>query len=138
MVIHWSLSNSKSPQVSRTLLSILIDLSNSVIWTVSSSPLIFKSLSSFIDLSRIVPSVPIYWYHLRFVSLLLQLSCKNQIFISVFTLFQFYSVVCWNCEIQCSAGSLFRWLSGGIPACAYTMYHLHYTKRITSPLRRIQ
>ena len=32
MVFHWSLSNSKSPQVSRTLLSILAVLSNAVIW----------------------------------------------------------------------------------------------------------
>ena len=34
MVIHWNLSDSKSPQVTRTLLSILVVLSNAVIWIV--------------------------------------------------------------------------------------------------------
>ena len=34
MVFHKSLSDSKSPQVSRTLLSILADLNNAVIWIV--------------------------------------------------------------------------------------------------------
>ena len=35
MVFHWSLSDSKSPQVSRTLLSILAVLNNVVVWMVS-------------------------------------------------------------------------------------------------------
>ena len=35
MVFHWSLSDSKSPQVSRTRLRILAVLSNAVIWIVS-------------------------------------------------------------------------------------------------------
>ena len=35
MVFHWSLSDGKSPQVSRTLLSILTILNNDVIWMVS-------------------------------------------------------------------------------------------------------
>ena len=34
MVSHWSLSD-KSPQVSGTLLSILVDLKNAVVWIVS-------------------------------------------------------------------------------------------------------
>ena len=38
MVFHWSLSDSKSPQVSRTVLSILAVLSNAVIWIVSTRP----------------------------------------------------------------------------------------------------
>ena len=38
MVFHWSLSDNKSPQVSRTLLSILTVLSNAVIWIVSTRP----------------------------------------------------------------------------------------------------
>ena len=37
MVIHWSLSETKSPQVSRTVLRILADLNNAVVW-MSSSP----------------------------------------------------------------------------------------------------
>ena len=37
MVFHWSLSDSKSPQISRTLLSILAVLNNAVFWMVSLS-----------------------------------------------------------------------------------------------------
>ena len=44
-VFHWSLSDCKFPQVSRTLLSILADLNNAVVWIVSSRPLISKSPS---------------------------------------------------------------------------------------------
>ena len=43
MVSHWSLSDSKSPQVSRTRLRILDVLSNAVVWIVSVRPPIFKS-----------------------------------------------------------------------------------------------
>ena len=46
MVSHWNLYNSKSHQVSRTLLSILADLNNAVVWMVSTRPLISKSSSS--------------------------------------------------------------------------------------------
>ena len=46
MVSHWSLSDRKSPQVSRTL-SILSDLNNVVVWMVSTHPLISKSSSPF-------------------------------------------------------------------------------------------
>ena len=35
MVFHWSLSDSKSPQVSKNLLSILAVLNNAVAWKVS-------------------------------------------------------------------------------------------------------
>ena len=45
MVSHWSLNDSKSLQVSRTLLSILADLSNAVFWMVSIRPFISKSSS---------------------------------------------------------------------------------------------
>ena len=47
MVFHWSLSNSKSPQVSRTLLSILVVLNNAVVWMISTRPLLSKSSSPF-------------------------------------------------------------------------------------------
>ena len=59
MVFHWSLSNSKSPRVSRTFLSILADFNNAVIWMVSTCPLISKSSSPFTHLLGIVPYVPI-------------------------------------------------------------------------------
>ena len=48
MIFHWSLSDSKSPQVSCTLLSIMADLSNAVVWVVSSRPFISKFYSFFI------------------------------------------------------------------------------------------
>ena len=38
MVFHWSLSDSKSPQVSRTRLNILAILSNGVVLIVSTRP----------------------------------------------------------------------------------------------------
>ena len=47
MVFHWSLSDSKSPQVFRTLLRILADLNNAVVWMVSIHPVISKSSSPF-------------------------------------------------------------------------------------------
>ena len=47
MVFHRSLSDSKSPQVSRTLPSILADLTHSVVWTVSNRPVISNSSSLF-------------------------------------------------------------------------------------------
>ena len=59
MVIHWSLSDSKSPQVSRTLLSILALLSNAVIWIVSIRRLTFKSYRPFNNPLVIVPKAPI-------------------------------------------------------------------------------
>ena len=45
MVSHWSLSDSKSPQISRNLLSILADLNNAVVWMVSTRHFISKSSS---------------------------------------------------------------------------------------------
>ena len=47
MVFHWSLSDSKYPQVSETLLSILANLSSAVIWMVSTRVLISNSSSPF-------------------------------------------------------------------------------------------
>ena len=59
MVFHWSLSDSKSPQVSKTLHSILVDVNNGVVWMVSTRPLISKSPSPFINPSVTVPRTPI-------------------------------------------------------------------------------
>ena len=46
LVFYWSLSESKSPHVSRTLLNILANLNNVVVWMVSSLPLISSSFLS--------------------------------------------------------------------------------------------
>ena len=45
MVFHWSLSDRKFPQVSKTFLGILADLNNAVVWTVSTRLVISKSSS---------------------------------------------------------------------------------------------
>ena len=59
MVFHWSLSDSKSPQVSRTRLRILAVLSNAVIWIVSTRPPTSKSSRPFNYPLVIVPKAPI-------------------------------------------------------------------------------
>ena len=59
MVLHWSLSDSKSPQVSRTRLRILAVLSNAVVWIVSTRPPISKSSRPFNNPLVIVPNAPI-------------------------------------------------------------------------------
>ena len=57
MVSYWNLSDIKSPQVFRTLLSILADLNNAVISMVSTRPLISKSPSPCTNHLVIVPKV---------------------------------------------------------------------------------
>ena len=47
MVFHWSLSDSKSPHVFRTLFSILADLNSAVVWMVPARPSIFNSSNPF-------------------------------------------------------------------------------------------
>ena len=59
MVFRWSLSDSKSPQVSRTLLSILAVLSNAVVWIVSTRPLTSESSRPFNNPLVTVPNAPI-------------------------------------------------------------------------------
>ena len=59
MVFHWSLSDSKSPQVSRTRLSILAVLSNAVVWIVSTHLLTSKSSRPFNNPLVTVPNAPI-------------------------------------------------------------------------------
>ena len=58
MVSHWCLRDSKSAHVFRTLLSILVDLNNAVIWMFSTCPLISRSFSPFPTPLGIVTSAP--------------------------------------------------------------------------------
>ena len=58
MVFHWSLSDSKSPQVSRTRLRILAVLSKVVIWIVSTRPPTYKSSRPLNNHLVIVPNAP--------------------------------------------------------------------------------
>ena len=59
MVTYWSLSDSKSPQFFRTLLSILADLNKAVVWVVSTRPFTSKSSSPCNNPFVIVPIAPI-------------------------------------------------------------------------------
>ena len=58
MAFHWSLRDSKSPQVSRTLLSMLVVFSNVVVWMVSTHPLTSKSSSPFSNPLVTIPNAP--------------------------------------------------------------------------------
>ena len=57
--LHWSLSDSKSHQVSRTLLSMLAVLNNAVVWMVSARSPISKSSRPFNNPLVTVPKAPI-------------------------------------------------------------------------------
>ena len=59
MVFHWGLSDSKSPRVSRTLLSILAVLNNAVVWMVSTRPPTSKSSSPLSNSLVTAPNAPI-------------------------------------------------------------------------------
>ena len=59
MVFHRSLSDSKSPQVSRTRLRILAVLSNAVVWIVSTRRPTSRSSRPFNNPLVIVPNAPI-------------------------------------------------------------------------------
>ena len=58
MVFHRSLSDSKSAQVSITLLSILADLNTAVVWMVSARPLISDTSSPSANPLITVPRKP--------------------------------------------------------------------------------
>ena len=109
MVFHWSLSDSKSPQVSRTRLRILAVLSNAVIWIVSTRPPTSKSSRSFNNPLVIVPKAPItigtivtFMFHSFFNSL-----ARSRYLSFFFTFFQIYFVVSWDSTVDNFADSLF-------------------------------
>ena len=63
MVFHWSLSDSKSPQVSRTFSSILADLNNAVVWIFSGSSSDFQLYqTSYQDLGDRPKRTSYNWY----------------------------------------------------------------------------
>ena len=108
MVFHWSLSDSKSPQVFRTLLSILAVFNNAVVWMVSAR-LSTKSSRPFNkSFSYRCKGTNHNWYncHLH-VPLFIQFSSKVEVLISIFTFFQSYSVVCRDSKVDNFADFLF-------------------------------
>ena len=108
MVFHSSLSDSKSPQVSRTLFSIVAVLNNAVVWMVSTRPPISKSSSPFSNPLVTVPKpitigiIVTCMFHSFF-----QFPSKVQVLILLFTFFQFYSVVIRDSKVDYFASSLF-------------------------------
>ena len=110
MVFHWGLSDSKSPQVSRTLLSILAVFNNAIVWMVSTRPPTSKSSRPFNNPLLTVPKAPItigtivtFMFH----SFFFQFSSKIKVLILLFTFFQFYSVVSRDSKVDNFASSLF-------------------------------
>ena len=91
MDFHWSLSDSKSPQVSRTLLSILAVINNTVVWMVSTRPPTSKSSNPFSNPLVTVPNAPItigiivtFMFHSFF-----QFPNKIEVLFLLFTFFHF-------------------------------------------------
>ena len=107
MVFHGSLSDSKSPQVSRTLLSIIADLNNAYFQVFQSR---YQSFGDCIERTSY------NWYHRQLhVTKFFQLSCKFQIFIYLFAFLQFYPVVNQNGKVHYSTDPFFCcWLSLGL------------------------
>ena len=75
MVFHWSPSDSKSPQVSRTRLRILAVLSNAVIWIVSTRSPTSKSSRPFKNPLVIVSKAPITL--LLIIIIIISSSCSS-------------------------------------------------------------
>ena len=112
MIFYWSLSENKSPQVSRTLLSILADLNNEIVWMVSTFSVI--STSSSLCTS---PSVTeqLIRSSLSCSKVFFQFPCKVEVIIILFTFFQFHSVVSRDNKVHYSASYLFFcWLLLGL------------------------
>ena len=104
---YWSLNDSKCPQVSRILLSILADVKNAVVWTVSTRPLISKSSGSCTSLLVIVLSAPFtigitvtFMFHNLFIYL------ARSRYLSLLTFLQFYPVISWNGKVHYSISFL--------------------------------
>ena len=95
-------------QVSTTLLSILADLSNAIVWMVSTGSFISNSSSTCTKLLVTIQSTPItvditiiFVFHGFFSSL------ARSWYLSLFVFFQFYPVVSQNCKVHFLVGSLF-------------------------------
>ena len=101
MVFHRSLSDSKSPRVFRTLLSILSVLSNAVIWLVSIRPPTSKSSRPFYNPWVIELKAP------TTIGTIVTFMLQLEVLILLFTFFQFYSVVSWDSKVDNFANSLF-------------------------------
>ena len=100
------------PQVTRTLLSILVNLNNVVVWTVSTRPVISKSSSLFTNPLVTVQRAPItisitvtFMFYIFF-----QFSSKVQVLMLLFAFFQFYFVESLDSKVHNSASSLISFI----------------------------
>ena len=122
MVFHWSLSDSKFPQVSRTRLRILAVLSNAIVWIVSTRLPTSKSSRRFNNPLVMVRNAPItngtivtFMFHSFF-----NFSSKVEVLILLFTFFLIYSVVIRDSKVDNFSDSLFFfccWLIWGLIFC---------------------
>ena len=98
-VFHWSLKDSKSPQIFRTLLIIQADFSSAVVWMVLILPLNSSSSCLLSKFLGIVPTVLNFMLHSFFKS---QWRSRylSIFFFFFFAYFYFLSVVCWRCKIH--------------------------------------
>ena len=99
MVVHWCPSDSKSSLRYRTLLTILADLNNDAVWMVSICPAISNSSNLLSKPLWTVPSAPI--------TIGITVTHMFQVLISLFTFFQFYSVVSLDSKVDNFAHFLF-------------------------------
>ena len=108
MVFPCSLSDSKSPQMSRTLLGILAEL-NAVVWMISARPLISKFSSPLTKPFRIFLSPPVtiaITVIFMFYSLFVFLAFWSLYFVS----FTFHSGVHRGGKIRYSAGCIYLFI----------------------------
>ena len=113
---HWSLNDSKSPQVSKTLLSILAVLNNAVVWIVSTHPPTSKSSSPLNNLLVIVLKAPItigiivfFMFHNFFNSL------TRSRYLCFFSLsFSFILWSAWDNKVHNFGSFFFCWLLQGL------------------------
>ena len=84
MAFHWSLSDSTFPQVSSTLLSILADLNNAVVWVFSNRSFISKVPVSLPILCDCTECINYNWYH---HSIVFHLSTKVLVLIFLYAFF---------------------------------------------------
>ena len=108
MVFHWSLSDRKSPQISRTHLSILPVFNNAVVWMVSTRQPIFKYSRPFnnplVNVPKALSTIG------TIVSLIFNSFFGSQArskYLSFFSFFHFYSVVRRVSKVDNFADSLF-------------------------------
>ena len=112
MVFHWSLTDSKSRKVPRTLLSVLAVLDNVVVWMVSTPLIISMSSCPFIKYfcdSTKITNLDCYNCHLN-VPYFFRFPSKVSVLILLFTFLQFYFEVSRDTKIHNFASSLYLFI----------------------------